>query len=149
MSEPLLSTLNRLAEEIARDDARATAAPWIWTDETFLWNAEIDYGVLSHGNTHWPVTPDNREVIADARNRLPVLAHVLMDAAKRVDLLENLAIQDSAARNRLRSRVDQLEAALSEALDIAEWEASEYRGKREHRTRLPQLRAVLADKERR
>lgn len=49
-------------------------------------------------------------------------------------------------QDRLRARVDQLEKALGEALDIAEWEASEYTGKREHLTRMPQLRDVLAGK---
>lgn len=46
----------------------------------------------------------------------------------------------------LHVRVAQLEAALNEALTIAEWEMSEYQGKREHQTRVPQLREVLAGK---
>ena len=46
--------------------------------------------------------------------------------------------------NQLDARVDQLEIALSEAL--AEWESSEYRGRRAHLPRLSQLRAVLAGK---
>jgi hypothetical protein len=45
--------------------------------------------------------------------------------------------------DRLLARVEELEAALAEALDIAEWEASEYQGKPEHLVRLPQLRDVL------
>ena len=46
----------------------------------------------------------------------------------------------------LGARIEQLEAALAEALDIAEWESSEYRGKRSHPARLLQLRQVLIAK---
>jgi len=46
----------------------------------------------------------------------------------------------------LGARIEQLEAALAEALDIAEWESSEYRGKRSHPARLLQLRQVLTAK---
>jgi hypothetical protein len=62
---------------------------------------------------------------------------------------DGLTIANSAAERRglnsdqLRERVEQLEAALAEALDIAEWEASEYQGKPEHLERLPQLRSLL------
>ena len=44
----------------------------------------------------------------------------------------------------LAARIAELETALAEALDIAEWEASESRGKRAHPERLRQLRRVLA-----
>ena len=131
MSDTLHATLLRLAAVCASDDARALAAPWIWTDETFLWNEAIDHGVLAHGNTNWPVSFDNREVIANARNRLPELARVLADAAKRIDLLENLAIQDATdatARDQLREQVvmaererDQRIIDHRDALD--QWEA--------------------------
>jgi hypothetical protein len=47
-------------------------------------------------------------------------------------------------RSPLQARLAELEAALAEALDIAEWEASESRGKRSHPERLRQLRRVLA-----
>ena len=98
-SETLLAMLRRLAAICASDDARALPAPWMWTDGTFLWNKALDHGVLAHGNTHWPVSLDNREVIASARNRLSELARVLEDAARRIDLLESLAIQDGLARD--------------------------------------------------
>jgi hypothetical protein len=57
--------------------------------------------------------------------------------------LEELAYDAHAV---LAARIAQLERALAEALDIAEWEASEYRGRREHPARLAQLRQVLAAK---
>lgn len=46
----------------------------------------------------------------------------------------------------LAVRIAEFEQALAEALDIAEWEASESRGKRSHPERLRQLRRVLAAK---
>jgi hypothetical protein len=58
----------------------------------------------------------------------------------------NAAERRGQARDRLSARVEQLEKALGEALGIAEYEASEYQGKREHLARLPQLREVLAAK---
>jgi len=145
INAPLLTRLQLLATDCERDDARATQAPWIWTDEAFLWHAESDCGVLNHGETDWPVSPDNRAVIAASRNRLSELARTLKEAARRVDFLENLTIHRARDRDQLRERILQLEAALHEALDIAKWEASEHQGKREHLERLPQLRAVLAE----
>jgi hypothetical protein len=44
------------------------------------------------------------------------------------------------------ARVAQLEGARSEAFDIAEWEASESRGKKEHLELLSHLRQVLVAK---
>lgn len=117
MTETLIAALRRLADECGRDDARALAAPWIWTDETFLWNEILDHGVLSHGGTQWPVSPDNREVIAASRNRLPDLARVLGEAAKRIDLLENLAIQDGTARDQLRDQGVAAERERDEVFD--------------------------------
>lgn len=123
MNETLGAALQRLADECARDDSRATKAPWRWTDNVYLWNEEIDRSVLEHGGVEWSMSIDNREVIAAARNRLPELARVLKDAARQIDLLANLAIQDSAARDRLRDviagrdmRVAELENALDRAL---------------------------------
>jgi hypothetical protein len=173
----LLNELTRLADDCARDDARALSAPWAWTDETLLWNAEADHCVLQHGGTHWPMTAENREVIAAARNRLPDLVRSLREAAKRLDSLEKLRrdhthlqrqyaesrdyvatlvhevsdLKTSAQRHvneahQADARIDALEAALAEALMIAEWEASEYQGKSEHLTRLPELRAILTRK---
>lgn len=109
-SETLLAMLRRLAAICASDDARALPAPWMWTDGTFLWNKALDHGVLAHGNTHWPVSLDNREVIASARNRLSELARVLEDAARRIDLLESLAIQDGLARDRMHTEFVRLES---------------------------------------
>jgi hypothetical protein len=128
MSETLHAALVRLAAACASDDARAIAAPWIWTDEIFLWNEDLDHGVLNHGGTHWPVMPDNREVIAASRNRLPELARVLADAAKRIDLLENLAIQDGAARDQLRNQIVAAERERDQAIvdhrdALDQWEA--------------------------
>jgi hypothetical protein len=49
--------------------------------------------------------------------------------------------------NKADARITELEGAFAEALTIAEWESSEYQGKPEHLTRLPELRAVLARKD--
>ena len=122
----LVDVLRALSDACAKDDARATQAPWTWTDEMFLWNKEIDHGVLNHGSqTHWPVSEDNREVIAASRNRLSELSKVMKDAARMIELLSALAIQDSGARDRLRSdrlrlesRILELETALGDALDL-------------------------------
>lgn len=110
----LLDAMQRLIDACARDDERATKGPWTWTDEVFLWNQEIDQGILNHGGTDWPVSEANRDVIAAARNRLPELVRVLAGASRQIDLLSNLAIQDSAARDRLRSEILRLEALAQE-----------------------------------
>jgi hypothetical protein len=69
------------------------------------------------------------------------------DADKPSVHLAKALLEGAHERDRLRARVSILESALEEALTIAEWEASEYRGKPEHLVRLPQLRAVLSRKE--
>lgn len=52
----------------------ATEGPWEWTeaprsigDGEFLWNREVDEGVLNHAGTMWPVSPENRAFIAASR----------------------------------------------------------------------------------
>lgn len=92
-TEELLADLDRLSDACARDDARATAAPWIWSDETFLWSVDVDHGVLEHGGTRWPVTPENREAIAAGRNRLPELVRVLRAAATEVAVLRGALVE--------------------------------------------------------
>jgi hypothetical protein len=69
------------------------------------------------------------------------------DADKPSVHLAKALLDGAHERDRLRARVSILESALSEALAIAEWEASEYLGKPEHLVRLPQLRDVLSRKE--
>lgn len=159
MSESLHTTLQRLADECARDDARATKVPWIWTDIIYLWNEEIDHGVLEHGGVEWPMSADDREVIAASRNRLPELARVLKESARQIDLLANLATQDSAARNRLRdeiallerdcagrsARVVELEKALERTLST--WCPNDPGGDGADGETYRMARAVLAKKE--
>lgn len=74
------------------------------------------------------------------RNRLDGMHTTLEHLAK-------LLLDGAKERDQLREDVEALEAALSEALTIAEWTPAEYRGK-EHLERLSQLRAVLARRER-
>jgi predicted metal-dependent hydrolase len=57
----------------------------------------------------------------------------------------NVILQDAidirhAEEEALRDEVDRLRAALKDALDIADYEASEYQGKADHLVRLAQMR---------
>ena len=172
VDEALLVALRRLADDCVRDDERMTDAPWVFDDK----EAEICAGCervatggsVGYENARMAIDDDDGAGIASARKRLPELARTLREAAGAYEHLRRLYAdsRDYVAtlvrerddvvafaqghvdeEDRLKARVDQLESALSEALDIAEWEASEYQGKPEHLTRLPQLRAVLVTKD--
>ena len=152
----IAAVLRQLADACARDDERATSAPWIWTDEILLWNQVIDHCVLEHaiGHVQWPVTPEDRETIAAARNRLPELVRVLREAAsclavqaallaeratlrdeqhrRIVEEIVGLLLPDYVAtltreRDDLAARNAVLERALAEALDIADYETADVR----------------------
>ena len=89
----LTDDLRRLAAECQIDDQRAIEPPWSWTDDTLLWNIVLDHCILEHAHgdrpgVGWPTTKEDRDLIANTRNRLPDIIRVMQLAARRIDLLE-------------------------------------------------------------
>ena len=125
-------------------------------DADVLTRQEID-DLARHldDNTEWQTQSEFYEAWSPrSNNRLQRLLSTARTALIDRDGFEDgLVIANNAAerrglsRDRLSARVAELEAALGEALDIAEWEATEYQGKPEHLDRLPQLRWVLRKSE--
>ena len=61
------------SDELRAIDEAAVPRPWKWTDDTLLWNEEVDHCVLGHDDSNWSVTPENRAAIASAMNHMPAL----------------------------------------------------------------------------
>jgi hypothetical protein len=83
-TETIARVLTSLADDLEHSDRYATTAPWTWKDGVYLKGVSSDEGVLEHGNVAWPMSPGNRSLIVDTRNRLPELVHWLREAAKRL-----------------------------------------------------------------
>lgn len=121
--EPLHFALRRYAIACAHDDRRMTPSPWRFDDRnTEIRTTKGDRSVVTGGSVGWTnamlnIDDDDAAAIVSSRNRLPEMTRVLQDAAKRVDILENLAIQHGAARDRLRDRVEALEGAIRHACE--------------------------------
>lgn len=118
--EPLLLALRRLADACTHDDKLMTASPWKYSAADSEIHTEDNRPIVTSGsvgyvNAWLNISDEDAVAIVATRNRLPELARILRDVAARVDLLENLAIQHGAARDRLRDRVDALEDAIQKA----------------------------------